>query len=119
MTSQTTILSELFSKIGDDPRVNVWQISLYTALLNLWQQNGFQKEIKVTRKLLMAKAHFRSITTYHKSIKCLKDLGYIVYVPTYDSYQGTSIEIIIKPNAIIAGDMFPNALSNIDQSILH
>jgi hypothetical protein len=95
MLPNLSTFSELYSKIADDPRVTVWHISLYTCMLNLWEQNGFQKQVKVSRKLLMAGAHFGSITTYHKCIIQLKDLGYILYVPTYDSYQGSVIEIVL------------------------
>lgn len=41
----------------------------------------------------MEKAHFKSITTYHKCINQLIKLGYISYLPNYDSYQGSLIEI--------------------------
>ncbi|MEZ2338437.1 hypothetical protein AB6735_22505 [Mucilaginibacter sp. RCC_168] len=95
MLPNLSTFSELYSKIADDPRVTVWHISLYTCMLNLWEQSGFQKQVKVSRKLLMARAHFGSITTYHKCITQLKELGYILYVPTYDSYQGSVIEIVL------------------------
>lgn len=41
----------------------------------------------------MEKSHFKSITTYHKCIDQLIKLGYITYLPNYDPYQGTLIEI--------------------------
>lgn len=77
-----------------DSRVTVWHISLYVTLLILWQQAGFQKQVKISRKELMSKAHFGSITTYHKCISQLCDFGYIVYSPTYNCYTGSVIEII-------------------------
>lgn len=91
--SELSTLSQLQSKIADDPRVNVWHISLYTCLLNLWQQAGFQKHVKVNRKMLMAKAHIGSTSTYHKCINKLVKLDYIIYLPTYDCYKGSAIEI--------------------------
>ena len=83
----------LYSKIADDPRVNVWHISLYTFILSLWEKGGYKKQIKVSRKQLMKGAHFSSMTTYHKCIGRLKELEYINYLPTYDSYRGTVIEL--------------------------
>lgn len=94
MAPETSKLLLLYSKIADDPRVNVWQISLYTYILTLWQKSDYQKELKVSRKQLMAGAHFGSITTYHKCITRLKELDYIIYLPTYDAYQGTVVQII-------------------------
>jgi len=93
--SEFSILSRLHSNIAADPRVSVWHISLYTCLLTLWHQSGFQKQIKVTRKILMTKAHFGSTSTYHKCINKLIELGYITYIPTYDCYEGSKIEIIL------------------------
>jgi len=91
---QKPLISELYSKMTEDPRVTVWHISLYVAMLILWQQAGFQKQVKISRKKLMSKAHFGSITTYHKCISQLCDFGYILYRPTYDCYAGSVIEII-------------------------
>jgi len=95
MLPNPSTFSELYSKIADDPRVTVWHISLYACMLNLWEQSGFQKQVKVSRKLLMARAHFASIITYHRCISRLTELGYIRYLPTYDSYQGSTIEIVL------------------------
>jgi len=91
--SELLTLSKLLDDIADDPRLTVWHISLYSCILNLWQQGGFEKQIKVTRKILMAKAHFASTSTYHKCLNKLIELGYIGYSPTYDCYKGSRIEI--------------------------
>lgn len=95
MIPHTSIVSELFIKMTEDKRVTVWHISLYVTILSLWQQCGFTKEVKISRKKLMTKAHFGSITTYHKCVKQLHDFGYIIYQPTYDCYTGSVIEIIL------------------------
>lgn len=87
------IVFKLYSRIASDARVNVWHISLYVGLLDIWRLSDFQKQFKITRKLLMEKSHFKSITTYHKCIDQLIKLGYITYLPNYDPYQGTLIEI--------------------------
>ena len=89
-----TPISELFINISEDPRVTVWHICLYVTMLNLWQQCGFKKQVKISREKLMARSHFRSITTYHKCINQLRDFGYILYQPTYDCYTGSVIEIV-------------------------
>jgi len=85
---------QLYFKITADSRISVWHISLYMALLMLWQQGGFQKQVKISRKVLMQNAHIASITTYHKCIGQLSDLGYILYEPTYDRFMGSTIQIL-------------------------
>lgn len=94
MLFESPITSQLYSKLIEDNRVTVWHISLYTSMLNLWGQGGFEKQIKVTRENLMTLAHFKSITTYHKCISQLVDFGYINYLPTYDYYAGSMVEIV-------------------------
>jgi hypothetical protein len=96
MASPAPVVSEFFVKMTEDPRVTVWHISLYVTLLSLWQQSGFKKQIKISREKLMKKAHFGSITTYHKCITQLHDFGYIKYNPTYDYYAGSMVEIICQ-----------------------
>lgn len=93
--SEHSTSSQLQAAIADDPRVTVWHISLYTSILNIWQQEGYKSEIKVTRKTLMAKAHFASTSTYHKCLNKLIELRYVRYRPTYDCYKGSTIEIIL------------------------
>lgn len=94
MAPKIPILLSLYNKIAADERVNVWHISLYTFILLLWQKSGYQSQIKVSRRQLMVGAHFRSHTTYHKCVNQLKDLKYIAYVPTYDSYQHSTIQVL-------------------------
>jgi hypothetical protein len=64
-------------------------------MLTPWRENGYQKQLKVSRKQLMTGAHFGSITTYHKCINQLQEFNYVIYLPTYDSYQGSVIELIL------------------------
>ena len=88
-------ISEIFSKMTEDPRVTVWHMGLFISILILWEQAGFSKQVRISRKKLMTKAHLGSITTYHKCIVQLCDFGYILYQPTYDCYKGSIIEIIL------------------------
>jgi hypothetical protein len=79
--------------MSNDNRVNVWHLSLYISILDVWRVAEFQKQFKITRKHLMKKAHFKSITTYHKCLDQLISFDYIAYFPNYDPYQGSLIEI--------------------------
>ncbi|MET3981498.1 hypothetical protein ABIB39_004111 [Mucilaginibacter sp. UYP27] len=96
MYPETSHVGMLCAHIRNDSRITVWHISLYTCLIDLWIESDFQRQIIVSRKILMAKAHFRSTTTYHKCLNQLVEHGYIIYRPTYDSYTGSKIEILPK-----------------------
>lgn len=96
MLAETSIITALYAKIAEDSRITVWHISLYMSMLILWQRGGFDKQVKISRDRLMTMARFKSITTYHKCISNLRDFGYIKYLPTYDCYAGSVVEIITK-----------------------
>ncbi|MEZ2339456.1 hypothetical protein AB6735_27710, partial [Mucilaginibacter sp. RCC_168] len=66
----------------------------FSGIPTLWQKSGYQQQLKVSRKQLMTGARFRSITTYHKCISHLNNLNYISYQPTYDSYEGSTIQVL-------------------------
>ena len=95
MISQSIVVYTLYLRVARDTRLNVWQVSLYSFILTLWQQGGFEEQIKISRKQLMTGAHFGSITTYHKCINQLQELKYITYQPTYDSYKGSIIKVLV------------------------
>ena len=95
MISQSMVLYNLYLRVAEDPRLNVWQVSLFSFILTLWQQEGFKDQIKISRKKLMTGAHFGSITTYHKCINQLQELKYITYQPTYDSCKGSMIKVLV------------------------
>jgi len=88
-------LSKAYFNLSNDERISVWHSSIYTALLYLWSQNNFTNRIPITRKVLMRHCHISSIATYHKCIKELQEFGYIKYVPTYNSFFGSYISILI------------------------
>ena len=46
----------------------------------------------------MKLSKIKSFATYHKCIKELHDAGFIIYSPTYNSYIGSSIEIVDLEN---------------------
>jgi hypothetical protein len=74
-----------------DPRITVWHISLYIAILHCWYENDFKTPISISRSKLMKFSHICSIATYHKCIKQLTDYGYIGYFPSYNPLRGTTI----------------------------
>jgi len=94
MASQSMTLLNLYCKVAEDTRLNVWQVSLMLFILMLWHKGGYQGQIKISRKQLMTGAHFGSISTYHKCITRLQELEYITYHPNYDSYKGSTIRVM-------------------------
>ena len=85
------VLHHFFTLIQGDERISVWHISLYIALLHLWNQRGCQNPIAITRKEVMHLAHINALATYHKCIKELKEFGYIEYIPSYNPFLGSLV----------------------------
>ena len=88
-------LSKAYLNLSHDERISVWHVSIYTSLLYLWAENNFINPISITRTKLMKLSHISSIVTYHKYINQLQEFGYIKYVPSYNSFLGSSVSILI------------------------
>ena len=93
--SSLPLLLQLQRKLADDCRLSTWHNSLYLSALFLWQEHGASNVVRISRKELMSASKIFSATTYHKCIRELCEFGYIKYTPTYNSYAGSTIEIII------------------------
>jgi hypothetical protein len=86
-------ISLVAENLLQDQRLHSSHISLFFALFLLWQQNLYKNPINVTRARLMGISKIGSKATYHKCIKQLNAFGYINYLPTYNSFIGTTVEI--------------------------
>ena len=75
-------LTNFYAVIGDDPRIGATHISLYMALFQFYNLNGFQNPVEITRASVMKVAKINGIATFHKCIKDLADYGYIQYKPS-------------------------------------
>lgn len=75
-------LTEFYARIADDARINTSHISLFMALFQHWHENGFLNPIQITRDKIMPPAKIGAISTYHRCIKDLHELGYIRYCPS-------------------------------------
>lgn len=73
----------LFQRIEQDNRINVWHLALFIALMKLAYIQKGKEIIKVSRSRLMKLSHIRTLPTYHKYFKDLQDFGYITYTPSY------------------------------------
>lgn len=76
-------IMEYLSVYIADPKLNVWHLSILTAILGLGYRQGQSRRIQVSRSKIMEMAHVNTIPTYHKYFKQLQDLGYIKYSPSY------------------------------------
>lgn len=93
MKKSKNIIS-FFERVIEDDRLNPSHISLYVSLFKLWSLNQFQNPFRICREEVMKLGKIKSIATYHKCIRELYDVGFINYLPSYDSYKGSTIEII-------------------------
>ena len=83
-----------FERVIEDDRLNPSHISMYVSLFQLWSSNHFQNSFRISREEVMKLSKIKSIATYHKCIRELCDAGFIIYLPSYDSYKGSLIEIV-------------------------
>jgi hypothetical protein len=81
-------------QLSQDSRLNSSHVSLYLALLLVWEQNSFVNPFRITRERLMSLSKIGSLATYHRCIKQLEEFGYIRYTPTFNSFIGSSVQII-------------------------
>ncbi|WET03992.1 hypothetical protein NYQ10_20485 [Flavobacterium johnsoniae] len=76
-------IMEYLSVYIADPKLNVWHLSILTAILGLGYRQGQGRRIQVSRSKIMEMAHVNTLPTYHKYFKQLQELGYIKYSPSY------------------------------------
>ncbi len=81
-------------KASTDDRLTRTQLSLYIAILYCWYDQKGTKEIKVTRKNLMSLSKIPAISTYHRNLKTLIVLGYILYTPTFNHYVKSKVLLV-------------------------
>ena len=74
---------EVSQQLSQDNRLTSSHVSLYLALLIVWEQNSFANSFNITRKKLMCISKIASFTTYHKCIRELEVAGYIKYEPSF------------------------------------
>lgn len=91
---QSNKIIDFFGNIIKDYRMAPAHISLYVALFQVWSTNEYQSPFRICRKEVMRLSKIKSFATYHKCISELHEAGFVIYVPNFNSYVGSSIEII-------------------------
>ncbi len=83
-----------YELILQDSRLNPTHISLYLALFQFWNLNRFQNPICITRKEMMKLSKISAFGTYHKCIRELQEFGYIEYLPSFNPYRGSQVNLL-------------------------
>lgn len=86
-------LTGFYGRIQEDDRLNPSHISLYLALFQFWNINHFQNPISISRNEIMQLSKISAYGTYHKCIKDLQEFGYIEYIPSFNPYKGSMVNL--------------------------
>ena len=87
-------LTGFFEKVSTDFDLNPTHISLYMAVFQLWNQNRFQNPICISRDELMRISKIASYATYHKCIRELDERNFVKYMPSYNPFKGSTLEVV-------------------------
>lgn len=87
-------LTSFYEAIRDDPRIGPTHISLYMALFQLYNLNGFKNPISICRIGVMKIAKINGLATFHKCIKDLEQFRYIQYHPSFDPRIASCINML-------------------------
>lgn len=78
--------SNFFESIKEDSRIGPIHISLYMAILQHRNENGYGARVFAFSKDLMKRAKISGVATYHRTIRQLHEYGYIQYEPSYNHF---------------------------------
>jgi len=84
-------LMEILTAIHSDIHMTITDIALLHALITYYIQAGQGDVFQISRSGLMRISKILSTRTYHKSIKKLIRLGYILYEPSYHPEFGSRV----------------------------
>lgn len=108
-------LTGFFIRIASEETIYPTHISLYLALFQSWNINRFKNPITISRDEMMKASRIASKATYHKCIRELQNMGFIVYLPSYNPYSGSEV---ILHDLSDRKSVFKNQTSSInDQTI--
>ncbi|WP_200586443.1 hypothetical protein [Pedobacter segetis] len=84
-------LSPLLLRISEDQKLYPSHGFILIALFIVYQKQNYIMPFQISRRKLMALAKIHSIATYHKCIKELVNLGYILYEPSYPPLKRSEV----------------------------
>jgi replication initiation and membrane attachment protein DnaB len=94
--SEVKELTRFYAAIREDHRIGTAHISLYMALFQFYNLNGFQNPVAITRAAVMEVAKISGLATYHRCMKDLVELGYIEYQPSFHPGIGSKVILIYR-----------------------
>lgn len=86
-------MTDFFSGIATDPRIGSTHIALFSAIMNLYIQSGYQNPLVVYRCILMPSAKIFGLGTFHKTIRELNEYGYLKYESSFNR-KGSKIFLL-------------------------
>lgn len=86
-------IAGFFDAIQKDGRISITHIGLYAALVQYWQEHGFENPMQAYSHEVMRVAKISASTTYHKCIRDLHDFGYIDYQPSFKRNKRSCISL--------------------------
>ncbi len=82
-------------RFSDDERLNPTHVSLYLALFLFWNLNRFKNPISISRSEIMKVSKIGSNATYHRCITDLHKWNYLEYIPSYNPFKGSMVNMFI------------------------
>lgn len=76
-----------------DKRILPSHMSLFMVIFFYSPEQPTGRLFGVSRQKLMRFAKLKSISTYHKCLSELVELGYITYQPSFDPYRASRVSI--------------------------
>ena len=84
-----------FLAVGEsDPKLTTAHISLYVHLWKFRKEYGDAVQLVLFSHEVMRRCKISSYSTYHKTIRELHEFGYIRYVPSFNRFSGSVIELV-------------------------
>jgi hypothetical protein len=87
-------LSGFIKTIQHQEWVTPTHISIYLAILELWNQNGFKNPVSISRSKIMTMAKISGNATYHRCLRELVKGKYVTYQPSYNPFFGSSVYVL-------------------------
>lgn len=91
---RTQYFETFYQAIDNDARIGPVHVSVYMALLNLWEKQGHVNPIHIFSRNVMPMAKISGVATYYRTMKDLNKYGYIKYVSTYDRIIGSLVYLL-------------------------
>jgi hypothetical protein len=87
--------NETIYRISKEENFNPSHVSIYFALIAVWNSSFFKKSISINRQELKNISKVGSNSIYTKCLKDLQKRGYIIYKPSKNPLKGSEVEMLM------------------------